>query len=542
MDKPNFLLGDPFWWPIQLSDRETAAALQLYRRIKDNPPKLDFEKADAASAHLSIMMKSRIAKIVQRDSLPNLAHIINGWGNGVYAGRPLISLLGSFVQDGDAGSPLILQCDPEGDFHPWQSLAYAVMAGVGADEDIPGACFSLRDLACHSRFLNTSDGIELGHLLFAIATLDPDVGGPPFSLKGNLFDLAQLMDHAVQGHHYGGFDVCRKFHLTEGICAAAAQIKGLEDYREYAQGYLDGQLDMLLLLATILDEITRNPHSNLIPELRSDLAIGRFVENHYYYAGHIIELVVFAHSAGYRIPSEYWAIMAYVANSLNELLPTFIENVQFSDYFLHFGHFRRGITLFEQIEKSPGYRNSSSLPDLTAYAVDFDEFDPLELGNPPGQSNWNLHQVYDIASSPLTPPRPEFQKVIEIYSEMTPLDLALKGDFGHFRRVCPPCWPRALHYEFLDYGDQVGVEIHLESNKLIVMRQPIQDLLGRVQCVFPDQMVEWDSNWWRKCGRLRVLFDRTAASEIVAAGMTRLIENTVRELDPLARRISMASS
>ena len=542
MDRPNFLSGDPFWWPIELSDRETAAALRFYRQIKNSPVELDLAKADAAAAHLSTMMKFHIARIVQRDSLPNLAHIINGWGNGIYAGRPLISLLGSFVQDSDAGTPLILQCDPEGDFHPWQSFAYAVMAGVRADEEILGAGVSLRELACHSRFLNTSDGIELGHLLFAIATLNPDIGGPPFSLQGNLFDLPQLMELAVHGHHYGGFDVCRKFHLTEGMCAAAAQIKGLGNYREYAQGYLDGQLDMLLLLATTLDEITHDPHSDLIPELRSDLGIGRFVENHYYYAGHLIELAAFAHSAGYNIPREYWAIMAYVANSLNDLLPTFIENLQFADYFLHFGHFRRGITLFAQIDKESRHGNSLYLPDLTAYAVDFDEFVPLKVGNAPRQSNWNMHEVYDIASSPLTPPRPEFQKIIDLYAEMTTADLSPKGDFGHFRRVCPLCWPRALHYEFLDYGDQVGLEIHLESNKLMAMRQAIQDLLGRVQRVFMDQMVEWDSKWWKGCGRLRVLFDRRATSESVAAGMIRLIESTVHELDPLARRISMVSS
>lgn len=541
MDKPNFLSGEPFWWPIQLSDRETTAALRLYKRIKDNPPALDLAKADAAAAHLATMMKSHIAQIVQRDSLPNLAHIINGWGNGIYAGLPLISLLGSFVQSSDAGSPLVLQCDPEGDFHPWQSFAYAVMAGVGADEDIPGASVSLRELARNSRFLNTSDGIELGHLLFAIATLDPDAGSPPFSLEGNLLDLSQLMDLAVHGHHYGGFDVCRKFHLTEGICAAAAQIEGFEEYREYAQGYLDGQLDMLLLLATILDETAHNPDSALIPELRSDLAIGRFVENHYYYAGHLLELAVFAQSAGYKIPDEYWGIMAYVANSLNDLLPRFIENVQFSDYFLHFGHFRRGITLFGQVEKNSNHGKPLCLPDLTAYAVNFDEFRPLRVGNAPTQSDWNMHQVYEIASSPRTPPRPEFQKIIEAYSGMTPADLVAKGDFGHFRRVCPPCWPRALHYEFLDYGDRVGVEIHLESNKLMVMRQPIQDLLGPVKRVFPDQMVEWDGEWWRRCGRLRVLFEPGAASESVASGMTRLIEHTVRELDPVARRVSMVS-
>src|SRR5450755_5025250 len=135
-----------FWWPLDLSDRERAAVDDVAVLLQTYPALHDRALAKRASALLAEAMSSRIGEIEDRDTMPNLCHVINGWGNAPLSGGSVLDGYARYVHRSSEGTPSILQCSDEGDFHPWQSFAYAVMAGVSPDTPIAGAGCSLFEL------------------------------------------------------------------------------------------------------------------------------------------------------------------------------------------------------------------------------------------------------------------------------------------------------------------------------------------------------------------------------------------------------------
>lgn len=506
---------------------------------------LDMDLCAAASDLLARHMHGHVADILERDGLPHYCHLLNGWGNARYQNRTLLEHLDKFTQRDRNGRPALLQCDPEGDFHPWQTFAYAVMAGVDWEEPIAGAGASLAAIARNSRRLNTGEGRELGHLLFALAYLEPDIAAAPFEFGARACSGPELMEAAFIAHHFGSFEVCRKFHLTEGLCAMAARLPDLQSYRAHAQGFLIGQLDMLLLLALILQETSRlaaaDPGGNysFLQELRSTLVLGNCIENHFYYAGHAIELAGLAHMLGYKILPEQWNTMAYVANELNLLLPTYLPHTVFGDSFLHFGHYRRAITLLVQTIHGRQQQRFLSYPELAAFTVDFDRLNGSPAQSLSGPTAPIRRDLFELAQASRQP-RPAFEEIVARYAQAAPPGLEPRGKFDHFRRIGPPTWPRAFHYEFLDYGGAVGVEIHLENTATRPLREHVKASTSRLAARFPQQTVRWDDTWYRGCGRLCVFFDERASPAAVAAAMGTVVAETFTDFDGLARELAAA--
>ncbi|MCA1612643.1 MAG: hypothetical protein LC795_04670 [Acidobacteria bacterium] len=535
----------PFWWPLDLSSREEEALGRFRRRMRETPVPLDAGLCAAFAEQLAELMSRHVAGIVERDSLPHLSHVLNGWGDARFRGRRVTERFENFIHRDAGARPFVLQCNPEGEFHPWQSFAYAVMAGVDPEESFPPGV-TLRELMRNSRLLDTSEGRELGHLLFALAYVEPDAGSPPFSLRGECRDVRGLMKLAVEAHHSGSFEVCRKFHLTEGLCAMAALSEGFAEYRRDAQGFLEGQLDMLLLLGLILEEargLTERGETaedgSLIRELRETLVLGDYIENHCYYAGHIIELAAFAESLGYRVAPEHRAAMAFVANELNRSLPPYLADACFGECFLHLGHYRRAITLLPVLERLRAERGALTRADLARYTVDFDAYAPdAELISAAARQAYpRVPGVFEVATFE-GGARAEFLSVVASYrSTSPPPHFEPRGAGEHFRRIGPPGWPRSVHYEFVDYGGPVGAELHLESDDVRPLAERVRPLVGRVAARLPGPRIEWEPKWSQGRGRLRVVFDASAAPEQVAAGMRALIEETFPELDAAARGV-----
>ena len=530
-----------FWWPLDLSPRLEGAMEELREHLRSAPARLDAAAVAEVSSQLSRLMARHVGDIMERDGLPHHCHVINGWGDARLRGRLLMDHMGGFIHRDAQGRPFTLQVDPEGDFHPWQSLAYAVMAGVDPDRPIPPSGATLRDLAKNSRYLNTREGRELGHLLFALAHLDPAIDGRPFLLEGEACDVPRLMEMAVEAHHYGSFEVCRKFHLTEGLCAMVSRVAGLEGFRADAQGFLTGQLDMLLILALILREARGRiaageppREGSLLQELRDALVMGNYLENHCYYAGHLVELAAFADIFGFDLAPEHRSAMALVVNDLNALLPGYLPHLAFADCFLHLGHYRRAMTLMVELERVRAEGREVTRDDLARYAVDFDAV-PAGLPTTPRPDDAG---VFSLAV-PTNEPRREFLRILDAYAPLAPEGFEARGGFDHFRRMGPPTWPRSFHYELLDYGGPVGVEIHLETDALRPLAPRVRALRDRVARRFPGQPVDWDPTWSRDRGRLYVLFREDQAPEEVAVGLRALIDETFPELDEAASRVLM---
>jgi len=522
----------------------------FFSRMQHYPVSVDQALLDRTSNLLVTLMAPHVETLLERDGLPHLCHIINGWGNATFHGRRMTEYMTMFLQHGTLGESFILQCDPEGDFHPWQSLAYGVMAGIDPDEPLAVGTTTLRNLAKTSRFLNTNDGHELGHLLFALAFLDPTLKGKSFDLAGNICSGQDLLTKAIDAHHFGSFEVCRKIHLTEGIASISAQVPAFSKHRTTAQGFITGQLDILFVLGTILSEVkstiqARKLHrsNSLLSSLRESLIIGDFFENHVYYAGHLIELAGFAIAQGYTVTEAHQSAIAFTINEINSVLPLLAPRLSFEDCFLHFGHYRRAITLIRELQINEEQRKKFNLNNLRRYEANFDspESDSrflrqVEKSNPP-EIDLGLYKL----DRSIRQPRPRFLEVVSIYNEMVDVPFKLRGGFDHFRRIIPKHWPRAAHYELLDYGDCLGVEIHLESDCVLPLRIAIQNFTPEISKRLHPIKTSWDSDWYKCRGRLRSIFPDSISSESVAGGLLLLLETTFPTLNSLAKTLSVSS-
>ncbi|PFX12347.1 hypothetical protein AWC38_SpisGene23716 [Stylophora pistillata] len=541
--------ANQFWWPLDLSESEQSALEEFKANILKQKPKINQTLNKQVIDKLDRLMKINLADIIEKDGLPHHCHLINGWGNSVYRGEKLIHGIELFAHCNANGDHFILQCNAEGDFHPWQSFAYAIMAGIDPNMSLSIQGFTLTSLSKNSREINTDKGIELGHLLFALSHLEPTKDIKPFYLKGKEHSVRNLMELAVEAHHYGSFDVCRKFHLTEGLCAASVKIPGLENYQKEAQGFLDGQLDMLLLLGIVLQEVRKSIENNfsvredsLLFKLRDTLRFGHLIENHVYYAGHLIELAGFAASFGFKVKSEHWYTMNYIINELNLTFPEYLSHVSFQEHFYAFGHYRRAVTLLQEVEKRRKSANELVREDLEKFSINFDKllFDKSEFSKkqqkPPSIDDGGVYNISFISRTP----REKFSNIIKEYSNSAPQVLKPRGKFEHFRRIGPPTWPRAFHYELLDYNDKFGIEIHLESASVVKVLPFVKDLYQKIKDLFPDNEVKWEDNWRYGYGRMKILFEECSYKE-VAAGMKKLIQNTFSDLDPIVSSLDAAS-
>lgn len=525
----------PGWWPLELSERAERAVVAFRDRVRSGSVVIDEAAATDALDLLDRVMRRHVEEIVDRDGMPHLAHVINGWGDARLRGRRMLEHIGQFVHRDEEGRPFILQCDAEGDFHPWQGFAYAVMAGVDLGQPIPGAGATLAEVARNSVYLQTKLGRELGHLLYGLAHLEADADAVrPFLLDGEPFTVQELMEHAVVAHFEGDFKTCKKIHLTEGICAAAVRIAGLDDYREEAEVFLAGQLEQLYVLGLVLEEARRvqatggSADTSLLDDLRATLALDRWFENVIWQAGHLTELAELASGLGYAIAPEIERSLALVINEVNALLPALLPHVDFAANFLVFGHYRRGVSLV--LERVHAGREGRTV-DLARYTVDFDAITPV----PRASSGAAPSRVFDLYQEPRKI-RPRFTEVVARYAAGARGGLEPRGNADHFRRIGPPLWPRALHYELLDYGDQIGTELHLESDAVRPLGPVLRDLAERVTARSPSRRIEWDPTWWRRSGRLRVLYDDATPVDVVAAGMHDLIAETWTEIDAFGQQ------
>lgn len=526
-----------FWWPIDLSKNAEKAFIDKKLRYSNTQIEINYEDLMKTNHLIEQMMKSNLQDILDRDSIPNLCHILNGWGNSKFEGRLLVDHLSSFIFLRDGNSPFIEQCTTEGDFHPWQSFAYSAMAGINGETMVGDTCFSLKQLMEGSVRINHNEGEELGHLLFALAyyfkgSKDAEL---KFQFDNGLFNSEELLNWAIENHFTGSFRVCRKFHLTEGICAMASLNPNFQEYKLVAQKFLEGQVDLIILISIILDEsiqAIQNKESlykeSLASELREELVILDYLENHIYYAGHIIELASLALLMGYEISEPQLNAIKSVINKLNAIIPLYAPQMSFVDCFLGFGHYRRAITLFSAIEKS---ENKNDWNLLNKYEVNFNEiksvsFTEEEINRAIEYVNSNVFKVTD----PQDQINPFLNKVITHYNLVGNIEeFPLRGKFSHFRRVCPSNWPKSVHFEMLDYGEKVkkfGIEIHLENLEVKYIANDFFDLKSYLEQELKNIEFIIDDKWYKGCGRLYALFTYEDKPEIIAESFLKLIELT----------------
>ncbi len=260
----------------------------------------------------------------------------------------------------------------------------------------------------------------------------------------------------------------------------------------------------------------------MVHSLRESLVIEGFLENHYYLAGHLIELLTLAHGLGFQIDADDWAAARAVADELNRLLPEYLPQVFFPACFLHFGHYRRAITLLDALADG----NALDLAGRARFTADFREARRQESVPPRAGDN-----IFSFGRSD-APMREVLARAVAAYRAIAPASLGPRGNGAHFRRVLVPGWPRSLHFELFDYASRVdtsrdaglGVELHVENPHAPRLSAALERVASRLR---PSSILggaELEPTWWGGGGRLRVCFADDTAAETIALALRELIE------------------
>ncbi len=128
-------------------------------------------------------------------------------------------------------------------------------------------------------------------------------------------------------------------------------------------------------------------------------------------------------------------------------------------------------------------------------------------------------------------PRPEFNAVLAEYGKANPA-LPAVGGAAHWRQIRVPGLPAHLHYEFMDYRTDFGVELHIESDEA----KPARAVLDTVLPVVKQRLeplgfgVSIDSRWSSNRGRLVARSRKVQEAPKVAAAMIALMELTQHPL------------
>jgi hypothetical protein len=520
------------WWPVSIDDRIGDALDVFINTLHTTPVELDLAALELANQCLEHAMQVQVHDIIDGAALSHYCHLINGWGDARLSGGQLSDGLGFYARAG-AQRPYMRQFHRDGDFHPWQTLAYAVMAGADLDRELPGLGVSLRQLYLESREIPTAEGEELGHLLFALAHIDPP-SDFYVTLDGRACGLIDIMQLAIAAHHHGHFRVCCKTHLSEGICAAAARLPALHGYRAQAQAFLDGQLDMMLLLTLAGGErcaaqLSGQPlaQDSLSAGILEALARTSNFEDHLFFAGHLLELAIFAASFGYEVPQIHRRAMASLANLTNTIIPQYIGRSGFAEHFLFYGHYRRANTLLATMlaaADEPGWTLDAAT--LAAYTVDFElPLEPPQLIDPPGVDAWTI--------APAAVARPHFLDIVQATRAQLPEGFELRGNRAHYRHIKPHRWPKSLHYELLDHTSQgpwIALELHVEDDIVAALTPTLAAQHSVFAEVFGEQRIVWNPSWGNGA-RLQAFLPDDSDPEQVARLVRSVIERSYAEVD-----------
>lgn len=510
------------WKAFELDSKYADIVSKEIDRIAKNDEPLNREVLANTIGILDHLMIKYIDDIVDRDGMPYYCHVINGWGNILHGKNRITDYIEGFVFKAKNGQPRILQYSSEGDFHPWQTFAYLAMNGVSPDAKI--GKFTISDVLKNSNFFNipTSESHDFGHMMFAYAQF-MDTTDLRFHFKDQELGLREVIEKAIQAHHTGPFTVCRKIHLTEGLIALTQKFDEFKDLRSTNEHFLHGQLEILKVLGTVLSCVNEEKEKETVTYLQDLLKIGPFIENLAFYVGHIVELSVFAVHYGMEIPKEYQVYANFCINRINELIHIYQDQFEFEECFLHLGHYRRSITLFQTLDFN----------DQKILAEELEKF-TLDMNNPTPVKDLGIDQEKSFIKTAMYEVKydPFFEEVIALSDNKFGEDLRSRGRFPHFRRIIPKGWPRYLHYEYMLEGSEISVELHLESSYSEVLKEHLKQYETELRERFADGNLVSDADWFSGRGyRFGLKFDRQQASkENIVQRMEELIDATSAKL------------
>jgi hypothetical protein len=119
---------------------------------------------------------------------------------------------------------------------------------------------------------------------------------------------------------------------------------------------------------------------------------------------------------------------------------------------------------------------------------------------------------------------PEFDLILQTYDNVAEEQMRTRGLSKRYRLIRPDNWPRGIHYEFYNYSDEIGVELHLESEEVKHLATKLTLMSGHH--LLPEVPLEWDPRWSKNRGRLFAKFGKDQAPDRIASAMQTLIDLT----------------
>lgn len=361
--------------PFRIIDPKSQAELRAFKeRLEGSELALDTGGLKMASLGIALSLKNLVYPTTSLGSLSYNAHLVNGFGNFRFKGITGLSALSSFskVKDGRYSMPQ----DGKGncaDYHPWQTFAYAAMAGIKPEQDVNPLGISLRDLALNSRDLNLAEGIvgsQAGHLLFAAAFITPDAD---LIIKSNRtkLTLREIVRLALIAHADSQHCVCSGFHLTEGLCAVGSKIDKMDEIKLEAAELLKRQLDVLAKTLALGAEVSIM--DQIAYSLYMDMNHMK-LSNRINIIAHILELGGFAQILGYELDRTQINLLKYSANEIVNNICA-ILGLPLNLCLTYLCHLRRAIELLVEIEEAKNLGLPLSSIEISKYVVDFDRLD-----------------------------------------------------------------------------------------------------------------------------------------------------------------------
>ena len=142
--------------------------------------------------------------------------------------------------------------------------------------------------------------------------------------------------------------------------------------------------------------------------------------------------------------------------------------------------------------------------------------------------------------------KPELEAIVRAYNRVAKKGLDASGRAARYRAIRPSGWPGGLHYEFLDCGENIGLELHLENDKVEALGEAIQGFVepvsDAISKVIADADVRWDQRWSSLRGRLVVRLPMSTPKKTVAEAMNTLIDVTIEPLQAAIDQLDTAKS
>jgi hypothetical protein len=123
-----------------------------------------------------------------------------------------------------------------------------------------------------------------------------------------------------------------------------------------------------------------------------------------------------------------------------------------------------------------------------------------------------------------TSPDTAFEAAIKAYDQKAEEEWRTRGHGRSWRLLGPDKWPGSIHYEFMNRENEVGVELHLESDAVRGLATHLAPLSG--QDLMPGISLQWDPKWSHNRGRLVARVGKDQSADIAASAMRALISRS----------------